>query len=726
MKIIFRSTFIFLLFFIFFVGYLSLVGIKTNKFNDQVKNKLNTINKYLDIELNEISIQLNPIKLKIQAKTLGSIITSNNQVLEIESIKSDISLISLLKGQFIVQNLVVSTKSIEIKNLISFSKNFYNSPKFIIFEKLFKMNGFLIANLKIEFDENGKVKDNYNAKGYVNNTQLNFQDDFEIDKLNFVFNIKKKEFKLEDIKFSLNEIDFISKKISIKKNDEEYFVEGVLSNSIVEVNSRNLKLLDLFSELNLNKIRFSSSNKFSFNLGKSLKIKKKYLQSNLKFEEIRLPNNFNVKNVFPKINDEILIKNNDVKINLEKKKWEIDGNGKILLQKYEDSISYRIIMKDQLIRFNGLVELGKNPFLINSLNFKKNQNTITKISLKGLKDLKDGWFLEYIKLVESENKIIAKKINLNNDLKIKQLDFIQANYLDGQGQKNILNLTRDKKIYTLSGNIFNADKLIENILMSDEEKIFLNDNFELILDIDKVRLDNEFNLKNLSGKLKFKKQKVFEANLTGYFTSQKKMKFTIKTIDNKSITTLFLDYAKPIVKRYKFIKGFDGGVLDFYSTKKGNNSNSTLKIYDFNLKELPTLTKLLTLASLQGIADILSGEGIRFDEFEMNFQKQNKLITIEEIYAIGPAISILMDGYVEKGKLISLRGTLVPATTINKVIGSIPVVGKILVGKKTGEGVFGVSFKIKGPPKKLETTVNPIKTLTPRFITRTLEKIKKN
>ena len=85
-----------------------------------------------------------------------------------------------------------------------------------------------------------------------------------------------------------------------------------------------------------------------------------------------------------------------------------------------------------------------------------------------------------------------------------------------------------------------------------------------------------------------------------------------------------------------------------------------------------------------------------------------------------------MSGYVEDDKLISLRGTLVPATTINKTISSIPVLGKILVGDKTGEGVFGVSFKIKGPPKKLETTVNPIKTLTPRFITRTIEKIKKN
>ena len=60
--------------------------------------------------------------------------------------------------------------------------------------------------------------------------------------------------------------------------------------------------------------------------------------------------------------------------------------------------------------------------------------------------------------------------------------------------------------------------------------------------------------------------------------------------------------------------------------------------------------------------------------------------------ALGPSISILMSGYIEKDKIVSLRGTLVPATTINKTISSIPVIGDILVGKKTGEGVFGVSF----------------------------------
>ena len=92
---------------------------------------------------------------------------------------------------------------------------------------------------------------------------------------------------------------------------------------------------------------------------------------------------------------------------------------------------------------------------------------------------------------------------------------------------------------------------------------------------------------------------------------------------------------------------------------------------------------------------------------------------------MGPAVSILLQGYVDIGKIVSLRGTLVPATKLNSIIASIPVVGEILVGKKTGEGVVGVSFKMKGPPKDIKTTVNPIKTLTPRFIVRAVEKLKK-
>ena len=72
-----------------------------------------------------------------------------------------------------------------------------------------------------------------------------------------------------------------------------------------------------------------------------------------------------------------------------------------------------------------------------------------------------------------------------------------------------------------------------------------------------------------------------------------------------------------------------------------------------------------------------------------------------------------------------MRGTLVPAKTLNAMLSKIPLVGNILVGKKDGEGLFGVSFKMKGLPNNIKTTVNPVKTLTPRFITRALETLKR-
>ena len=279
-----------------------------------------------------------------------------------------------------------------------------------------------------------------------------------------------------------------------------------------------------------------------------------------------------------------------------------------------------------------------------------------------------------------------------------------------------------------NGSLFNANSLISDLLKSKDDKharIFKN-NINFSLNLKDVYLDNENVISDLKGNFYIEKNKIHQANISAFFDNNKKLTFTINTNNDEKITTLFSSKAKPLVKRYKFVKGYEEGYLDFYSSKINNISKSKLKIYDFKLKELPVLTKLLTLASLQGIADLLSGEGIRFDEMEMNFKNNSNLMTIDELYAIGPAISILMSGYIEEDKLVSLRGTLVPATTINKTVSSIPILGKILVGDKTGEGVFGVSFKIKGKPKDLKTTVNPIKTLTPRFITRTLEKIKKN
>ena len=724
MKII--SRLILTLFFIIllFVAYLSIFGIETKRFNNQIINKLKSFDKNLDIRLKTIKIVLDPLNFEINAKTIGSKLINKNKLIEIESLKTKISLKALIENQFSIENLEVSTKSTSLSDFISFARSLKQSPELYIFDKIIK-KGFLIADIKLEFDTQGKIKDNYKINGFIKDGKLSFNDRYIVDKLNFTFELEKDELVFADTNFKLDNLDFYSNNLTVKNTENKFFVKGEIDHQKFDLDSPQLdSFKSFFGKTEVKEIVFNSKNIFSFNLSKKLKLNNLEVVSKINLFKLSILNDLSLKDIFPKIKDKIHLSNNNLEIEYKNEKLSIIGDGKILLQDNEDEISYKLERTNNDFKLESALKINDNPLILNLLNYEKKKDAT--INIRG-SIINNQNFVNSFILKEENNSFSLKNLRFSKNNKIKKIDQLDINYLDKDGKKNSLSLLRKDKEYILKGSYFNVDNLIENILNNENENSKILDiNNLLKIDINKVGIDKDNYLSNLKGTLVFRGQQIVRGKLEGFFSEDEKLKLTVNTNGNDKVTTLFLDQAKPIVRRYKFIKGFEEGKLDFYSSNNGEESSSTLKIYNFKLKELPGLTKVLTLASLQGIADILSGEGIRFDEFEMNFRNKKDLITIDEIYAIGPAISVLMNGYIEKNRLISLRGTLVPATTINKFIGSLPILGDILVGSKTGEGVFGVSFKIKGPPKKLETTVNPVKTLTPRFITRTLEKIRKN
>tara|TARA_B100000886_G_scaffold71850_1_gene45933 strand:+ start:5269 stop:7452 length:2184 start_codon:yes stop_codon:yes gene_type:complete len=727
MRIIFKFVISFLIILFLLITYLSLFGIETQRFNNQIIKKIKSVNSDLNIKLKTIKIIFDPFQFDVNVKTIGPALSNKNENIEIESIKAKVSLKSLINKKFSIENLQISTKSLDAKSLITFVRSINQKPELYVLEKIVK-KGFLIADIKLEFDSEGKIKDNYKIKGFLKDGKLSFNDGNSLDKLDLIFNSKYNELKIIDTNFKLNNINFKSEEILIKNEKNKFSFQGDISHEKFDLKNKDFKHLisPFIKKLNFTNLSFVSKNKFSFYLDRKFEIKDLDIKSSMNLLELSILNDYELSNFFPKIKEEILLSDNNLKINYTKKNLSVIGEGKILIQDNEDDIFYKIDQVNKDIKFETSIQINDNPINIDFLSYEKKIEKAL-INFKGIKEDKENLLISSFSYKEKENIFDFQKINFNEFFQINKLDKLELNYFDKDNRKNSISLFRKNKEYFLSGSYFNADNLIENLFESDQNKsILININNKLNINIDKVRLDKDNILKNFVGHLTFKNKKINNGKLEGLFTSNKKLKLTINKKGNNRITTLFLDRAEPIIRRYKFIKGFEQGVLDFYSTSNGEETRSTLKIYNFKLKEMPALTKVLTLASLQGIADIMSGEGIRFDEFEMNFKDHKDLINIEEIYAIGPAISILMEGYIEKKRLISLRGTLVPATTINKFIGSIPVLGNILVGAKTGEGVFGVSFKIKGPPKNLETTVNPVKTLTPRFITRTLEKIKKN
>ena len=712
------------------VIYLSLYGVKTDKFNKEIIKNVSKINKKINLSLNEVNYLLNPLNFSINISTKNPKILLEDKSLDLKDITSNISLKSFISNQFSIDDLKISTKEIKIKDLISLTRAVEGSPQLFVLDNITK-EGLISADVNLKFDLDGEIKNNYQITGTVKKAKFNIFNKVEIDDLNLLFNISNNQLTLKKIETNLNSIKLKSPLIKIEKKKDIFFVDGEVANKEQNFDINKLKPIfgDLLNNIEIEKIDFNSINIFSFNVNRKLKLKDLKLETNLNLENFQIVKNpLNLKTFLPNYAEQIKFKDHKIKIKLIKGILDIRGDGDIYIGDESEQLSYNVIKDDRKITFDTNLNIKNNPLTINFLDYKKKKGNSSEILLKGIYKKNKELILKDISITEKNNQILIKDLMFSKNFKVKDLSYIKLNYRNKNDLLNNLELKKNKSNFSINGKSFDATQLINNSMSDDESTtIFENFNSKFDIKIGTAYINKNDYTKNLAGYFTFKNNKLDKLNLASTFSNNKKMNLSIETNNqNETITKFFSNYPKPLIKRYDFIKGFEEGYLNFNSIKKDGVSNSVLIIDNFKVKEVPVFAKLLSLASLQGIADLLTGEGIRFTDFEMRYSSQKGLTNIEEMYAIGPAISILMDGYIESKKLVSLRGTLVPATTINRSIASIPLLGKILIGEKTGEGVFGVSFKIKGPPKNLSTTVNPIKTLTPRFITRTLEKIKKN
>ena len=731
-KQIIKTLLFLLLMLVAIVLYLSFFGIKTNLFNDRIKSEVLNINKIATLEVNNVKLLLDPLNLSINVKIFDPEILINNSKLELEFIISNISLKSFINKEFSIDDLQISTKAIKIKDLVLLSRSFKNSAELFLLDSIIK-EGFLVGDIKLNFDNNGKIKDDYEVKGFVKKGSFDFFKKHSINNLKFIFNIKEKKYLIEDMEGIFNQIKLSSPLIKIKEKNNQFLINGKLVNKRdnIDLKTLNSLILNDQKDYNIENINLSTESNFTFAINKKLKISDFKFKSIVDLTKLVYKNNFlNIKNYLPSFDKKINLENHKIFINYEKNKLDISGKGNVKINDKVDSLNYKLIKKHDQYFFDINIGVKKNSLLINALEYKKNENQDSLLKLKGVIKKKNQIKFDLISFNEKDNNFLIEGLDLNDNLDILDIKKLELNYINNNKIKNQIQIKKINKRYQVNGASFDLSKVISRILNGESEKpsrVFSNliSNFDV--KIKKIYIDKDTFVNDLKGFIIFKNNKIDKLDLNSTFLNNKKLNLTINTNkENEKITTISSNNPKPLVDQYKFIKGFEEGVLDFYSIEKNGTSNSLLSIDNFKIQEVPVLAKLLTLASLQGISDLLTGEGIRFTSFEMKFSNDKKLMKIEELYAIGPAISILMDGYIQNKKLISLRGTLVPATTINRSIASIPLLGKILVGEKSGEGVFGVSFKIKGPPKNLKTSVNPIKTLTPRFITRTLEKIKKN
>ena len=717
--------------------YLSYFGIKTDKFDDLIKTKANEVNRHVKLEFQKTKIHLNIKELNIVVRLQNPNILIRSNEIYLSKLDLFLSLKSFFSSDFLLKRAEVAFIRNDIKDLTKITNIFL--PKLINkqLDKIFD-KGNLEGKFVIPFEVDGSLGKDYRFFGKISDASINLTKQFPIKNLTAEINdLKDSDGKGIEIFFekgSIYNLELADTIINLKRVKNEIKIDSLLRTKGKFNFSQIKKISSLFGLdiSHFNEINGTADLKtnINFNLDNRFRIKNPSysMEGNVAYFEIHTDEKRIIKNYLPEYDPKIILKDTNIKLVNSEANYKAELSGYLKVNENFDSFKINKIYDydKKIFHTNGIIDLTNSRFKVSRLNYNKDYGKKANLSFDINFVLDKYYNINKLNFSADNNKIDLSNIKLNKNFEIIDLKKIEVKTFLNETKNNDFFIEKSEKV-TIAGQVFDAQPLLKSLYKKSEAKTFSkNFSSEVKINFDKTLTGTKDDISNFAMIASINKGSYVKLSSKGNFSEKEIVEMSIyQQDDNKKTLQVISDRARPFVKSFDFIKGFEDGKLEYESIISKEGSNSNLLITDFKVSKVPALTKLLTLASLQGIADTLSGEGIRFESFEMKSNSRGNVLNIEDALAMGPAISILLEGYVDKGKIVSLRGTLIPATKLNSIIASIPLVGDILVGKKTGEGVIGVSFKMKGPPKDIKTTVNPIKTLTPRFIVRAVEKIKK-
>ena len=718
--VLFFSTIIFLS--LSFFTYLTIFGLETDRFNPLLEKKISENQSNLKINLEKIKVKIDIKKLSFYITTLKPKIKYKNTKFSLKKIDAYINLSSFVLNQPEIYKVNIVSEEIQIKELKKIAIYFKPSTfkKFLMNDV---NNGKVNLNLEIDLKEN-KIK-NYEINGFVKNLSLEIQKK-QLKNLSFIYLIQKNFGELNNIRGNVEGFQINAGDISFKQGDNleirgslksDFELDKTIFDDFVdEVYLKTLTNIEAYGNL---------TNKFVIIFDDTLKISKYDLSAtgNLKKSKIN----------FDKFQKYIFVNNEIQSVDLEKVDFKIDLNN-FNKKKFNISGLYKINKKAfNKFNFSNLINNGRqninltadydNGFDIPLLNYSS-ENKIVNLETK-FQLTEKSLNLNLFSLKEGKTEILVNDLFLK-DKKLRKFNKISVQTFNKNLKNNDFNINY-KKIIEIKGSKYDATNLIKILSEENGSNFLKNVSKEISVNFDEVKTTESDTLLDFSLIGYIDNGKFNKIVSKGEFQDNKYLEISLikdKSSKNK-ILEIYSDIPKSLLSNYSFFKGLSGGQLLLNSTYDSKKSNTKLIIENFKVNNAPGLVKLLSLADFGGMVDAMSGEGLSFEKLEMIIEKDTKILNLKELYAIGPSISILMEGYVDsKTSLISLRGTMVPAKTLNKFLSKLPIVGDIIIPKEIGEGLFGISFKMKGLPGNVKTTVNPIKTLTPRFIQKAIKKTK--
>ena len=698
---------------------LSTIGIETNKFNKLITEKTSK-EKNINLKLETIKFKINPKKISLFLETQNPEILYKKLPVPVKSIKVYVDFLSLFKSDLKIKKISLITKEldiIQIKKLSSIIKP--STFKSLLKNKV--KGGKLISEIEIFLNDDGSMKD-FIAKGTVKNLKIELLSNINLKKMNLSFFADKNDILvknifgfLEEIKISDGDIRFnLENGISVNSN---FNSEINFNEQVTKKYTKFLKQYNFTKDLK--EIKADLNNNFFIKFDDTYKVKDYNYSITGKLKKSKFEFSSPIKNVFATEEiTNIYFSDLEMKTIFKPNTIKISGEGKYSF----DNLNFLNINLENNFN-NGILNLKldldyKKNIEIDFINYKKPEGSVANIFLI-LEKKKNNFTISELSFKEENNSFKVEGLSFNNNklLSFKKVEVITV--------KNDFRIEKGKKI-KIKGTKFDATNLAKVFTKRNQENRFEKIDSDIEIDFKNINVPMSERLQNFKLIGEIKKGQFVKISSKGDYGSNNFLDISMRKNknDNKKYLEIYSDLTRPLLSEYSFFKGLSGGKLIFTSIIDDSKSNSKLKIENFKVINAPGMIKLLSLADLGGLADLAEGEGLSFDILEINMEKNKNLLKLNEILALGPSLSVLMEGYQDESGLTSLRGTIVPAKTLNKMISKIPVIGNIVIPKEVGEGLFGISFKMKGPKGNVKTTINPIRTLTPRFIQKIVERKK--
>ena len=702
---------------------LSTIGVETNRFNNFISKKINQNNNNIDLKLTTINFKLDLKEISLFLETTNPQISYRDVLIPTKNIKVYVDFLSLVKSEPKIKKINLILDQLDIKQLKKISVTFKPS-NFTSFLSNKIKEGQINAKLKI-FLNNDNLLENFTASGSVLNLKTEIFNDINIEKTNFDFFADKTDILLKNIFSEGGPFKIFDGDLKLKMSEEVSLESNFKTN--LKYTKQSKKYMDFIKDFKYAKdivsLEADLYNNLKIDFDKTYKVRKYNYKNNGNISKLILEFKNPLNNFFlnEKINQLSLI-NSEVETTFNFKKNIVNISGKYSINE-DNPLSFSLKntndKKTSNIEFNADF---KKSLELEVINYKKSKNLIANIFIN-LNKKKNSTEIKKFNFVDGKNTILIEDLKLNKD-RISSLKKITVKTNKEGKVNNNFSVSYGKDII-IKGEQFDARNLPKILKKNTENNQFGYISKAIEIDFSSIIAPLSKNLKNFKLIGNIDKGKFSKISSKGDFGENNFLDITMKNDqeNNKKYLEIYSDLTAPLLTEYSFFNGLAGGKLLYTSIIHKDNYNSKLKIEKFNVVNAPGMVKLLSLADLGGLADLAEGEGLSFDILEINMEKNKDTLNLNEILALGPSVSVLMEGY-QNPKMTSIRGTLVPAKMLNKMISKIPVLGDIIIPKEAGEGLFGISFKMKGPPGKIKTTINPIRTVTPRFIQKIIDRNK--